>query len=183
MSGTAGLSSPTRPRRRSASWPGYQVFEHYSNPPAEELARRVAELAPLPGAKVFFTPGGGSDAVDTAAKLARSYWRAMGQPAKQVCIGRSHAYHGMNAYGTSLGGIPANTDPFLPLVTEVEHVPWDDSAALDKVDRGAGRGAGRGLLLRAGDRGGRGLPAAGGVPGPGAGYLPAPATCCSSPMR
>ncbi len=112
---------------------GYQVFEHYSNLPAEELAGRVAGLAPLPDAKVFFTPGGGSDAVDTAAKLARSYWRAMGQPSKQICIGRSHAYHGMNAYGTSLGGIPANTDPFLPLVAEVEHVAWDDSAALDKA--------------------------------------------------
>src|SRR2546427_201834 len=58
----------------------YQVFEPFSNPPAEELAWRVAELAPVPEARVFFTPGGGSDAVDTAAKLARAYWRAVGQP-------------------------------------------------------------------------------------------------------
>ncbi len=86
----------------------YQVFEYYSNQPAEELARRVAELAPVPGAKVFFTPGGGSDAVDTAAKLARAYWRSVGRPGKQISIARTHAYHGMNAYGTSLGGIPAN---------------------------------------------------------------------------
>jgi adenosylmethionine-8-amino-7-oxononanoate aminotransferase len=112
---------------------GYQTFEPYTNPPAETLARRVADLAPMPGAKVFFTPGGGSDAVDTAAKLARSYWRALGQPSKQVCIGRSHAYHGMNAYGTSLGGIPANTEPFSPLVTMVEHVTWDDATALEKA--------------------------------------------------
>ena len=56
----------------------YQTFEPFSNQPAEALARRVAGLAPMPGAKVFFTPGGGSDAVDTAAKLARSYWRALG---------------------------------------------------------------------------------------------------------
>jgi adenosylmethionine-8-amino-7-oxononanoate aminotransferase len=111
----------------------YQTFEPYSNPPAETLARRVADLAPMPDAKVFFTPGGGSDAVDTAAKLARSYWRALGQPSKQVCIGRSHAYHGMNAYGTSLGGIPANTEPFSPLVSLVEHVAWDDPAALAKA--------------------------------------------------
>ena len=76
---------------------------------------------------MFFTPGGGSDAIDTAAKLTRAYWRAVGQPGKQVIIARSHAYHGMNAYGTSLGGIPANTDPFGPLVTLVEHVPWDDA--------------------------------------------------------
>ncbi len=111
----------------------YQVFEPYSNPPAEELASRVADLAPVPGAKVFFTPGGGSDAVDTAAKLARAYWRAVGKPGKQISIGRSHAYHGMNAYGTSLGGIPANTEAFVPLVSLVEHVAWDDPAALDKT--------------------------------------------------
>src|SRR5882724_7993840 len=67
----------------------YQVFEPFTNPPAEELARRVADLAPLPGAKVFFTPGGGSDAVDTAAKLARAYWRAVDRPGKQIGIARS----------------------------------------------------------------------------------------------
>jgi putrescine aminotransferase len=117
---------------------GFQAFESFSNPPAEALARRVAALAPVPGAKVFLTPGGGSDAVDTAAKLARSYWRATGQESKQVTIGRSHAYHGMNAYGTSLGGIPANTAPFVPLVSLVEHVAWDDAPALEKCIEGLG---------------------------------------------
>jgi putrescine aminotransferase len=111
----------------------YQAFELFSSEPAEALAQRVSALVPIADAKVFFTPGGGSDAVDTAAKLARAYWRAVGQPGKQVIIGRSHAYHGMNAYGTSLGGIPANTDPFSPLVTLVEHVPWDDASGLAKV--------------------------------------------------
>ena len=106
---------------------GYQIFESYSNPPAEELARRLAALAPVRDAKVFLTPGGGSDAVETAAKLARAYWRAAGQPDKLVTIGRSHAYHGMNAYGTSLGGIPANADaddPFRVSHTRrVEYIP------------------------------------------------------------
>lgn len=111
----------------------YQTYEIFSNAPAEALAERVAALVPIAGAKVFFTPGGGSDAVDSAAKLSRAYWRAVGQPAKQVIIGRSHAYHGVNAYGTSLGGIAANTEPFGPLVTLVEHVPWDDAAALAKM--------------------------------------------------
>jgi putrescine---pyruvate transaminase len=118
----------------------YQTFEPFTNPPAEALARRVAALAPVPGAKVFLTPGGGSDAVDTAAKLARSYWRAMGQDSKQVTIARSHAYHGMNAYGTSLGGIPANTDPFVPLVSHIEHVAWDDAPALEKAIETVGAG-------------------------------------------
>jgi adenosylmethionine-8-amino-7-oxononanoate aminotransferase len=118
----------------------YQTFEPFSNQPAEALARRIVDLAPLPGAKVFLTPGGGSDAVDTAAKLARSYWRALGQESKQVTIARSHAYHGMNAYGTSLGGIPANTDPFVPLVGLVDHVAWDDAPALEKAIETAGAG-------------------------------------------
>src|SRR3984957_2377236 len=112
---------------------GFQTYEVFTSEPAEELASRVAGLLPIAGAKVFFTPGGGSDAVDTAAKLARAYWRAGGKPGKQTIVGRSHAYHGVNAYGTSLGGIPVNADPFGPLVTLVEHVPWDDATALAKV--------------------------------------------------
>jgi adenosylmethionine-8-amino-7-oxononanoate aminotransferase len=111
----------------------YQAFEVFSSEPAEALAQRVSAMVPIANAKVFFTPGGGSDAVDSAAKLVRAYWRAAGQPGKQVIIARSHAYHGMNAYGTSLGGIPANTDPFSPLVTLIEHVPWDDAGALAKT--------------------------------------------------
>ena len=95
---------------------GYQTFEPFSNPPAEALARRIADLAPVGPAKVFFTPGGGSDAIDSAAKLTRAYWRAEGQSDKQIIISRAHAYHGMNAYGTTLGGIPANAEPFGPLV-------------------------------------------------------------------
>src|SRR5580698_2467402 len=117
---------------------GYQAYEMFTSEPAEELASRVARLVPVDGAKVFLTPGGGSDAVDTAAKLSRAYWRAAGQPGKEIIVGRSHAYHGVNAYGTSLGGIPVNTDPFGPLVTLVEHVPWDDASALAKVIEQAG---------------------------------------------
>jgi adenosylmethionine-8-amino-7-oxononanoate aminotransferase len=116
----------------------FQTFGDFTSRPAEALARRVSDLAPMPDAKVFFTPGGGSDAVDTAAKLARAYWQAVGQPGKQITIGRAHAYHGMNAYGTSLGGIPANWDPRTPLVGGVEHIAWDDPAALDKAIAGLG---------------------------------------------
>ncbi|HEY2506796.1 MAG TPA: aspartate aminotransferase family protein [Streptosporangiaceae bacterium] len=117
---------------------GYQTYEAFSNKPAEELAERVAALSPIDGAKVFFTPGGGSDAVDTVAKLARAYWRAVGKPGKQVIVGRSHAYHGVNGFGTSLGGIPVNAEAFGQLVPEVEHVPWDDAAALAKLIDQAG---------------------------------------------
>ena len=112
---------------------GFQTFEYYTNPPVEALCERVAALAPMPGAKVFLTPGGGSDAVDTAGKLARAYWRAVGEPGRQVIISRTHAYHGMNAYGTSLGGIPLLTQVYAPLVGQVEQVPWDDATALEKT--------------------------------------------------
>ena len=142
----------------------YQTFEPFSNQPAEALARQIAGLAPMPGAKVFFTPGGGSDAVDTAAKLARSYWRALGQDAKQITIARSHAYHGMNAYGTSLGGIPANTEPFVPLVSLVEHVAWDDAPALEKAIETAGAGRVAAFFCEP-------VVGAGGVYPPPAGYL------------
>ncbi len=123
--------------RRIAAFHAYEAF---TNPPAEELASRVAGLVPVPDAKVFFTPGGGSDAIDTAAKMARAYWHAVGRPDKQVIISRSHAYHGVNAYGTSLGGIPVNAEAFGPLVTSVEQVPWDDAGALDKLIEQAGAG-------------------------------------------
>ncbi|HVB43823.1 MAG TPA: aminotransferase class III-fold pyridoxal phosphate-dependent enzyme [Streptosporangiaceae bacterium] len=112
---------------------GFQIFEYFTNPPAEALANRVASLAPMADAKVILTPGGGSDAVDTAGKLARAYWRAVGQPTRQVIISRTHAYHGMNAYGTSLGGIPLLTEAYAPLVGQVEQVPWDNPEALEKT--------------------------------------------------
>jgi adenosylmethionine-8-amino-7-oxononanoate aminotransferase len=87
----------------------------------------------MDGATVYFTAGGGSDAIDTAGKLARAYWIALEQPEKLTIVSRSFAYHGVNAYGTSLGGIPAVANSFGPLVPEVEQVPWDDAEALATV--------------------------------------------------
>ena len=80
---------------------------------------------------MFFTAGGGSDAIDTAGKLARAYWHVSGRPEKRVIVSRNLAYHGVNAYGTSLGGIPANEALFGRLVSDVEQVPWDDADALE----------------------------------------------------
>src|SRR5260221_6072453 len=98
-----------------------QTSGPFSNPPAEALARRVAGLAPVAGAKVFFTPGGGSDAIDTAAKLARAYWRAAGQPGRHVLISRSHAHHRSNAHRGTPRRIPAHTRPVGPPVSIVQH--------------------------------------------------------------
>jgi putrescine aminotransferase len=114
----------------------YHTFGPFTNPRAEELATRVATLSPVEAAKVFLTSGGGSDSIDTAGKLARAYWNVLGRPEKQAIISRSLAYHGVNAYGTSLGGIPANAAAFGRLVLDVEQVAWHDAEALaDAVDR------------------------------------------------
>jgi putrescine---pyruvate transaminase len=99
----------------------YSTFGAYANEPALRLSDRLARLSPLEDGKVFFTSGG-SDAVDTAAKLARRYWHATGRPEKLTLIGRRHAYHGMHAWGTSLGGIPANLEGLGTLVADVVHV-------------------------------------------------------------
>jgi putrescine aminotransferase len=95
----------------------------------------VAEIVPLDGAKVIFTSGGG-ESIDTAAKLARAYWAAVGKPDKHAVISRQFAYHGSNAYGTSLGGMAALTDVYGRLVPDVDQVPWNDAEALaEAIDR------------------------------------------------
>jgi putrescine aminotransferase len=107
----------------------YQTFADVANPPALELTRRLAALAPVPGAKVFLVSGGG-EAIDTAAKIAREYFARTGQPERTVLISRRHAYHGTHGFGTALGGMPANrlAAPFVPDVVQAE---WDDPAALE----------------------------------------------------
>jgi adenosylmethionine-8-amino-7-oxononanoate aminotransferase len=107
----------------------YDTFERLANRPALDLAERVSDLSPLANGAVFFTSGG-SEAVDTAAKLARRYWHALGQADKQVIVHRRHAYHGMNAYGTSLAGIPSNREGFGTLIVGVESVSHEDPAEL-----------------------------------------------------
>ena len=111
----------------------YNNYGDLTTPAASELAERVAALVPMPGCKVFFCSGG-SDAVDSAAKLARRYWYELGRPEKTVVVSRTRAYHGVNAFGTSIGGIPSNRDGFGPLL-ESAQVEWDSSAALaDAID-------------------------------------------------
>ncbi len=110
----------------------YSTFGVYANRPALALADRLASIAPVDDAAVFFTTGG-SDAVDTAGKMARRYWWLRGEPQRTVIVARSEAYHGMNAYGTSLAGIRANAEGWGTLVTDVLHVPHDDAAELERV--------------------------------------------------
>lgn len=126
--GRAELAAAAAAQMRELA--AFQIFEYYTNAPAETLATRLATLAPMPDGRVLFTAGGGSDAIDSAAKLARLYWCAVGRPEKRAILSRTNAYHGMNAYGTSLTGIPALTEALDPLVAPTERVAWDDPGAL-----------------------------------------------------
>ena len=84
--------------------PAYSSFGAYTSEPTLALADRLADLAPIPNAVVFFGSGG-SDAVETAAKLVRRYWDVIGRPEKRVIVSREFGYHGMHGWGTSLVGI------------------------------------------------------------------------------
>lgn len=109
----------------------YQTFDVFANQPALDLAERVCTIAELePPAAAFFT-NGGSDAIDTAAKIVRRYWQLADRPERRTIISRGGAYHGMNAFGTSLAGIEANATGWGPLIQDVIHIPHDSLEALD----------------------------------------------------
>jgi adenosylmethionine-8-amino-7-oxononanoate aminotransferase len=113
---------------------GYSSFGDFATRPTLELADRLAALAPMTDAKVFFTSGG-SDSVDTAVKLVRHYWNVVGSPERTVIITRDRSYHGMHLGGTSLGGIPANRLGYGPLQGDAVNITWDDPQALaDAID-------------------------------------------------
>lgn len=109
---------------------GYSAFGDVASPTALALADRLCALAPGDGWRVFLTSGGG-DGIDAAAKLARRYFHAMGQPERTVLISRTNGYHGTHGWGTALAGIDANREGFGPTAGETVLVAHDDLGALD----------------------------------------------------
>ena len=87
----------------------------FAHEPAIRLAARIAALAPGDLNRVFLTPSGG-DAVESAIKLARQYWKLVGKPAKHKVISRHLAYHGTSIGALSLTGVPSIKTPFEPLM-------------------------------------------------------------------
>jgi 4-aminobutyrate--pyruvate transaminase len=83
----------------------YHLYRHRSNEPAIMLAEKLLELAPVPMARVLFQCSG-SEANDTAIKLAWYYWDAVGQPQRTKIIARHMAYHGNTCAAVSLSGKP-----------------------------------------------------------------------------
>ncbi len=88
---------------------------------AFELARRIAELSPPGLNRVFFT-NSGSEAVDTAMKIALAYHRARGEGQRTMFVSRERAYHGVNMGGVALSGILRNRESFGPGVAGVVHM-------------------------------------------------------------
>ncbi|QDQ91001.1 aspartate aminotransferase family protein [Rhodococcus sp. WB9] len=94
----------------------------YATPPAIELAERLAGYAPGELNRVFFTTGGG-EAVESAWKLAKQYFKKVGKPGKHKVISRSIAYHGTPQGALAITGIPALKAPFEPLTPGAFRVP------------------------------------------------------------
>jgi adenosylmethionine-8-amino-7-oxononanoate aminotransferase len=92
----------------------------YAHEPAIELAAKLAQLAPGDLNRVFFTTGGG-EAVESAWKLARQYFRTQGQPGRYKVISRNIAYHGTPMGALSITGIPGLRAPYEPLVPGAFH--------------------------------------------------------------
>jgi putrescine aminotransferase len=114
----------------------YSSFGAYTTDATLRLSDRLAALAPIPNAVVYLGSGG-SDAIDTAGKLARRYWDVVGKPQKTLLVSREHSYHGMHALGTSLVGMPVMRTGYggggEPLVDAVLRVPAFDVDAVAKL--------------------------------------------------
>ncbi|GBU20058.1 Beta-alanine--pyruvate aminotransferase [Methylobacterium jeotgali] len=94
----------------------------FGHPGAFALASRLAHLAPGDLDRVFLC-GSGSEAVDTALKIALAYWQARGEGRRTRLIGRERGYHGVGFGGISVGGLSANRKAFGSLLPGVDHLP------------------------------------------------------------
>jgi adenosylmethionine-8-amino-7-oxononanoate aminotransferase len=101
---------------------GFFTNWSYAHPPAIQLAARIASLAPGDLNRVFFTSGG-SEAVESALKLARQYFKLAGKPNKYKVVAREVAYHGTSLGALSATGITGLRQPFEPLTPGGVHVP------------------------------------------------------------
>jgi adenosylmethionine-8-amino-7-oxononanoate aminotransferase len=94
----------------------------YATPPAIELAERLASYAPGDLNRVFFTTGG-SEAVESAWKLAKQYFKLIGKPGKHKVVSRAIAYHGTTQGALAITGLPVFKAPFEPLTPGGFRVP------------------------------------------------------------
>jgi beta-alanine--pyruvate transaminase len=130
LDGTAGLwcvnAGHARPKivqaiQKQAAELDFAPTFQMGHPKAFELATALVKLAPAGLSKVFFT-NSGSEAVDTALKIALAYHRARGEGQRIRLIGRERGYHGVNFGGISVGGIAANRRVFGAMLNGVDHM-------------------------------------------------------------
>jgi putrescine aminotransferase len=88
-----------------------------SNRPKAELCERLSRVTPGNLNTTFLTPGGGSDAIESALKLARQYHLTQGRPDKHLVVSHFDSYHGMSLGALSVGGIPGMRRPFSPMLS------------------------------------------------------------------
>ena len=110
----------------------YNTFAPFTNGPAAQVAEMIAERSPHPDGRVFLGCSG-SDAVDTALKIARQVQQRRGQDGRQVIVKRTNGYHGTNFGGTSAQGIAPNREGWGDLVPHFLEVPHDDLEAAASV--------------------------------------------------
>ena len=107
----------------------YSCFDPFTNGPAEQLASELHDIAPMADSRIFFCSSG-SEAIDSAMKLARIAHVQAGQPQRKLIISRTRGYHGVAYGGTSAQGIVPNRTDFGPFVADVVQVPADDIEGL-----------------------------------------------------
>ncbi len=124
-------------RQMEKSTFGYRL--HFENDAAEELARRVAELAPAPLDRVFYVSGG-SEAVESCIKMARQYAIARGEPERYQVISRYPSYHGSTLGALAITGYDTLTEPFAPMLRTMPKIPaptcYLDRDNLSDAERG-----------------------------------------------
>ncbi len=101
--------------------PYYNLFFQTAHPPALELAKAIADVAPQGMTHVFFT-GSGSEGNDTVLRMVRHYWALKGQKNKKVIIGRINGYHGSTVAGAGLGGMSGMHQQG-GLIPDIVHIP------------------------------------------------------------
>jgi beta-alanine--pyruvate transaminase len=144
LDGCAGLwcvnAGHSRPKiveavKRQVATMDFAPTFQMGHPIAFEFADRLARIAPPGLSRVFFT-NSGSEAVDTALKIALAYQRVRGEGQRFRLIGRERGYHGVNFGGMSVGGIPYNRKTFGPGVAGVDHIRHTHDPARNAFSRG-----------------------------------------------
>ena len=121
--------------QKQAATMDYAPPFNVGHPVAFEAATAVAAVAPAGMQRVFFA-NSGSEAADTAMKMAIAYHRARGESSRRIIIGRERGYHGVNVGGTMAGGIPGNRKAYGALMAGVDHLRSTHDLARNAYSKG-----------------------------------------------